>query len=126
MDVTTATFELEVVEASKTMPVVVDFWAPWCGPCKALTPVLEKVAADYAGRVKLAKVDSDQNKELANAFGIRSIPNVIAFKNGAAAAQFLGALPEGQVRAFFEKLLPTAAQLALASAEAHFAAGRMD
>ncbi len=126
MDVTTATFELEVIEGSKAMPVVVDFWAPWCGPCKALTPVLEKVAAEYAGRVKLAKVNSDDNKELSSAFGIRSIPNVIAFKDGHAAAQFLGAVPEGQVRAFFEKLLPTGAQLALASAEAHFAAGRMD
>src|SRR3990172_2751755 len=126
MDVTTATFELEVIEASKTLPVVVDFWAPWCGPCRALTPVLEKVAADYAGRVKLAKINSDENPELSSAFNVRSIPNVIAFRDGRAAAQFMGAVPEGQVRAFFDKLLPSASELALARAEAHYAAGSMD
>jgi len=126
MDVTTATFELEVIEASKTLPVVVDFWAPWCGPCRALTPVLEKVAADYAGRVKLVKINSDENQELSAAFNIRSIPNVIAFKDGRAAAQFMGAVPEGEVRAFFDRLLPSASELALARAEAHYAAARMD
>jgi len=126
MDVTTASFELEVIEASKTLPVVVDFWAPWCGPCRALTPVLEKVAADYAGRVKLVKINSDENQELSAAFNIRSIPNVIAFKDGRAAAQFMGAVPEGEVRAFFDRLLPSASELALARAEAHYAAARMD
>ena len=126
MDVTTATFESEVLEASKSLPVVVDFWAPWCAPCRALTPVLEKVAAGYAGRVKLVKVNSDDNAELSTMYNVRSIPNVIAFKKGHPAAQFTGALPEGQLRAFFDKLLPTAVELALASAEAHFAAGRMD
>ncbi|MBI1942621.1 MAG: thioredoxin [Betaproteobacteria bacterium] len=126
MDVSTASFEAEVLEASKTLPVVVDFWAPWCGPCRALTPVLEKVAAGYAGRVKLVKINSDENQELAAAFDIRSIPNVIAFRNGRAEAQFMGALPEGQVRAFFEKLLPSASELALARAEGAFAAGRLD
>ena len=126
MNVTTATFEREVLEASKTLPVVVDFWAPWCGPCRSLTPILEKVAADYAGRVKLVMVDSDENPEISSALHIRSIPNVIAFKGGQAAAQFLGAVPEGEVRAFFDKLLPSASELALARAEAHFAAGSMD
>lgn len=126
MDVTTATFEREVLETSKTVPVVVDFWAPWCGPCRALTPIIEKVAADYAGRAKLVKVNSDENPELSAAFGIRSIPNVIGFKNGRAAAQFMGAVPEAQVRAFFDKLVPSTGDLALARAEELFAAQRYE
>ena len=113
MDIATADFEQEVIEASRQELVLVDFWAPWCGPCRVLTPVLEKVAADYAGRVKLVKVNSDENPELSSAFGIRSIPNVIAFRDGKAVSQFMGALPEGQVRAFIDKLLPPP-QLALA------------
>ncbi len=106
MDVTSATFEREVLEASKKAPVVVDFWAPWCAPCRALTPVLEKLAAEYGGRFTLAKVNSDENAELASAFGIRSIPDVMAFRDGRPVAHFLGALPEGQVRAFIDRLLP--------------------
>ncbi len=126
MDVGTTTFEQEVVEASKRLPVVVDFWAPWCGPCRALTPVIEKVAREFAGRIKLVKVNSDENPELSSAFGIRSIPNVIAFKDGRPAAQFLGAVPEGQVRAFMQKLLPSPSELALARAQAAFGAHRLD
>ena len=126
MDVAAPAFEAEVLEASRTTPIVVDFWAPWCGPCRALTPILEKVAKDYAGRVKLVKVNSDENPELSTAFNVRSIPNVIAFKDGRPVAQFMGAVPESQVRAFFDKLLPSASELALAQAEALFKAGGLD
>jgi putative thioredoxin len=126
MDVTTATFEHEVLEASNSVPVVVDFWAPWCGPCRSLGPVLERVAGEFAPRVKLVKINSDENAELAARYAVRSIPFVLAFKAGRVAAQFLGAIPEGQVRAFFERLLPSQSEQALARAEAHFSAKRFE
>src|SRR5882672_272468 len=126
MDVTTATFEREVLEASKTVPVVVDFWAPWCGPCRALGPTLDKVAQAFGGRVKLVKINSDENTELSQAFDIRSIPNVIAFKEGRAVAQFMGSIPEPQVRAFFGQLVPLPGEEMLRAAEAALAAGNID
>jgi putative thioredoxin len=125
-DVSTKTFETEVLDASKTVPVIVDFWAPWCGPCRSLTPIIEKVVGEFKGRVKLVKVNSDDNPELSQAFRVQSIPNVIAFKDGRAVSQFVGAQPESQVRSFIEKLLPSQMEEALKNAEALLAAGNLD
>ena len=108
IDVTLANFETEVIEASQTVPVLVDFWAPWCGPCRSLGPVLEKVEAAYAGRFKLVKINSDEEQQLAAAFGIRSIPTCVLLVGGQPVDGFMGALPEGQVKAFLDKHLPPA------------------
>jgi putative thioredoxin len=107
IDITTENFETEVILASQSVPVLVDFWAPWCGPCKSLGPILEKIEADYAGRFVLAKVNSDEQQELAGAFGIRSIPTCVLMINGKPVDGFMGALPEGQLRAFLDKHLPS-------------------
>ena len=112
MDVTAATFEQEVLEASATVPVVVDFWASWCAPCRVLGPILEKLEREYGGRFRLAKVDLDENPDIAAAFGVRSIPDVVAFREGRAVARFLGAQPESRVRAFVDALLPSPSELA--------------
>ena len=116
IDVTVENFETEVIAASMSTPVLVDFWAPWCAPCKTLGPILEKLETSYEGRFKLVKIDSDQEQQLAGAFGIRSIPTCILLINGQPVDGFQGALPEGQVRAFLDKHVPSAEE-ALAEEE---------
>ena len=127
MDVTIQNFEAEVIEASMSTPVLVDFWAPWCGPCKSLSPVLEKVETAYEGRFKLVKIDSDQEQQLAQAFGIKSIPTCVLLMNGQPVDGFMGALPEGQVKQFLDKHLPPEgalqAQAIAEEAQQHLQAG---
>jgi putative thioredoxin len=110
IDVTLENFETEVIAASMAQPVLVDFWAPWCGPCKVIGPLLEKLETGYAGRFKLVKIDSDQEQQLAAAFGIKSIPTVILLMNGQPVDGFMGALPEGKIREFLDKHVPPAAE----------------
>ena len=106
VDVTAENFEKEVIEASRNMPVVIDFWAPWCAPCRALKPILERLAEAYVGRFTLAKLNTDEWPDLAKRFGIRGIPNVKAVVNGEVVAEFTGAIPEPKVRAFLDGLFP--------------------
>jgi len=114
IDVTDATFPAEVVERSKQVPVVVDLWAEWCGPCKSLGPILEKVIGETGGQVVLAKVDIDANRQTAEAFQVQSIPAVYALKDGKVVNGFVGAQPEANVREFVASLLPTPAEASLA------------
>jgi putative thioredoxin len=104
-DVTDATFAAEVVERSKTVPVVIDLWAPWCGPCKSLTPILEKVIGETNGMIELAKVNVDENPETSQAFQVQSIPAVYAMKDGQVVDGFMGAQPETEVVAMVQRLL---------------------
>jgi putative thioredoxin len=110
IDVTIENFEAEVIAASMIQPVLVDYWAPWCGPCKVIGPLLEKLEGEYAGRFKLVKIDSDQEQQLAGAFGIRSIPTCILLMNGQPVDGFMGALPEGKIREFLDKHVPPAGE----------------
>ena len=116
LDVTDASFATDVLELSKTKPVVVDFWAPWCGPCRVLGPIIEKVAAEQNGEVQLVKLNTDENPRTAQEYRIQGIPAVKAFRDGRVIVEFTGAIPEPQVRSFFAKLTPTAAERATAAA----------
>src|ERR1700760_4314074 len=109
MDVSESTFQSAVLDRSDTVPVVVDFWAEWCGPCRQLGPVIERSVDARAGKVELAKVDVDANPGLARAFGIQSIPAVKAFRDGAVVAEFVGAQPPAAVNSFLDSLLPSEA-----------------
>jgi putative thioredoxin len=125
-DVTTATFKADVMVASTRQPVLVDFWAPWCGPCKQLAPVLEKAVADSKGKVQLVKMNIDEHPQIAGQLGIQSIPAVIAFDKGQPVDGFMGALPESQVRGFIERLvgpLSGGADALIVEAEAAVAEG---
>ena len=103
-DSDTNNFSTDVIDQSTNIPVVVDFWAPWCGPCKQLSPTLDKLAREYGGKIQLVKINVDENQELATQMRVQSIPMVVAFKDGQPVDGFAGALPESQLRQFFEKL----------------------
>jgi putative thioredoxin len=121
IDVGSRNFDDVVIKGSAARPVVVDFWAPWCGPCRSLAPILDKLAADGAGRWVLVKLNTDDEPELASRYGIRGIPNVKAFRDGKVVDEFTGALPESQVRAWLGRVVPSPAAAAVAEAKTRLA-----
>ena len=125
-DVTVADFDEKVLAASQRVPVLVDFWADWCQPCRVLKPILEKLAGQYGGRFLLAKVNSDDNQELAMRYGVRGIPAVKAFLGGELVDEFTGALPESQVREFIDGLVPSPAEPLRQEALAAYHGGDLD
>jgi putative thioredoxin len=125
-DVSQADFEQQVVAASFKQPVVIDFWAPWCAPCKVLKPILEKLAAEYGGKFKLAKVNSDENQEIAARYAVRGIPSVKAMVDGKIVNEFTGALPESAVREWLDKIIPSPAEELRREAQRIVDAGDLD
>jgi putative thioredoxin len=123
VDVAPGSFARAVIQESKSRPVVVDFWAPWCGPCRTIGPQLERLAAQGGGQWLLAKVNVDEDQAVAREYGIQSIPAVKAFRGGALVDEFVGAVPEAQIKAFLKKLVPSQADAACERAEALLAAG---
>lgn len=126
IDVTEKNFEQRVLAESRKRPVVVDFWAPWCGPCRTLGPILERLANEGAGTWLLVKLNTDNNQRLASQYQIQGIPAVKAFRDGAVVAEFVGAMPEGRVRAWLADLLPGEAEALVAKADAALGAGKLD
>ena len=126
IDATLSSFEHDVIEASAEVPVIVDFWAPWCGPCKTLQPMLERLEREYGGRFKLVNVNSDTNPELVASFNLKSLPYAVAFVDGNAVAQFSGAQPENFLRAFLDRLVPNPADLEHRAAREAMMLGQYD
>lgn len=126
IQVTSQTFETDVLRKSQETPVLVDFYADWCGPCKSLGPILEKLADEYQGAFILAKIDADAEQMLVQGMGVRSLPTVVLFKNGQPADHFMGALPEGEIRAMLDKHVERAEQSPVERAEALVEAGEYD
>lgn len=126
LDVSQADFEEKAVRTSFSQPVVLDFWAPWCAPCKSLKPILEKLAAEYGGKFVLAKVNSDENPQIAARYGVRGIPAVKAMVDGQIVNEFTGALPESAVRAWLDKIIPTPAEELRRKAQGQAEAGDLD
>jgi putative thioredoxin len=124
IDTTLSSFERDVIEASMEVPVLVDFWAPWCGPCKVLGPLLERLEREYGGRFRLVNVNSDTNPELVSSFNLQSIPHSVAFVDGNAVAQFMGSQPEPFVRAFLDRLIPNPSEIEHRAAREALAKGQ--